>query len=427
VVGELLLPSLPVILPSLLPLHESAPLAPHDLWTAWSGDPLVLGGLGLTAVLYARGMACLRARSGRRRSARRREALAFWNGWTILALALVSPLHPLGEALVSAHMAQHELIMALAAPLLVLGHPLVVTLWGLPPPWRRALGGWARRLRPMWRALARLEVAWLLHALAILGWHLPGPYQRTVSSDLLHGLQHSSFLLTALLFWWAALPGAALRGRHGTAILSLFGTMVYTGGLGALLALGRTLWYPAYGPAAPLWGLTPLEDQQLAGLIMWVPGGMAYVLATGWLVIDWLRASELRALRIERARVRAAGVAVLVLLLVAACERPRALSAEAAARVVGGDPARGELAFGRYGCGSCHEVEGVAGAAGLVGPPLGGIGARAYVAGVLTNTPDNLARWIRSPRDVDALTAMPNLGVTADDARDIAAWLYTRR
>jgi putative membrane protein len=408
----------------LLLLHEGAPLAPHDLWSAWSLDPAVLAGLGVTAVLYARGMARLRTRS-RRVAVRRREAVAFWSGWIALAVALVSPLHPLGEALLSGHMAQHELIMVLAAPLLVLGRPLVVGLWGLPPRWRRTLGRWVGALRPVWRALLRIEVAWGLHALAILGWHLPGLYQRTVDSDLVHALQHTSFLVTALLFWWSVLPGAALRGRHGLAILSLFGTMVYTGGLGALLTLGSVLWYPAYGEAAPLWGLTPLEDQQLAGVIMWVPGGMSYVLATAWLVIGWLRTAEVRALRIERAR--AAAAASLLLLFLTGCERPRALSGEAAAQVVGGDPERGEVAFRRYGCGSCHSVDGVPGASGLVGPPLDGIGARAYVAGVLTNTPEHLARWIESPREVDSLTAMPDLNVTPADARDLAAWLYTRR
>ncbi|HEY7614755.1 MAG TPA: cytochrome c oxidase assembly protein [Gemmatimonadales bacterium] len=408
-------------------LHGGAPLAPHDLWSAWSWEPAVVAGLAVTALLYGRGMARLRARSRRRSGTRRLEALGFWSGWAILALALVSPLHRLGEALLSAHMAQHELIMALAAPLLVLGRPLVVTLWGLPPRWRRPLGGWVSGLRPIWRACTRIEVAWLLHAAAIVGWHVPGLYQRTLDSDLIHGLQHSSFLLTALVFWWSVLPGAVLRRRHGAAILSLFGTTVYTGGLGALLTLGHALWYPAYGAAAAPWGLTPLEDQQLAGLIMWVPGGLSYLAATAWLVIDWLRVSEVRAARLDRARTHAAAAALLLLLFLPACERPRALSAAEAERVVGGDPGRGALAFRRYGCGSCHSVEGSPGAVGLVGPPLGGIAARAYIAGVLTNTPEHLARWIQSPQDVDSLTAMPDLDVTAGEARDIAAWLYTRR
>jgi cytochrome c2 len=116
----------------------------------------------------------------------------------------------------------------------------------------------------------------------------------------------------------------------------------------------------------------------------------------------------------------------LVLLLLAACETRPALSAADAAGVTGGNPERGRAAFRRYGCGSCHVVRGLPGAAGLVGPPLDGIGARAYVAGVLGNTPDNLVRWIQDPPGVDSLTAMPDLGVSPEDARDIAAFLYTR-
>jgi putative membrane protein len=405
-------------------VHEGAPLAPHDLWTAWSGDPLVLAGLAFSAALYARGMARLRRRAGGHAPARRREALAFWSGWVTLAVALVSPLHALGESLLSAHMAQHELLMVLAAPLLVLGRPFVVMLWGLPPGWRRTVGGWTSRLRPLWRAISGVELAWLLHATAIVAWHVPSLYQLTVDSDLVHGLQHTSFLLTALLFWWSVLPAATLRNRHGGAILSLFSTMIYTGGLGALLTLAQRAWYPAYGEAAPLWGLTPLEDQQIAGLIMWVPGGVTYLLATLWLVAEWLRTSEARVVRLERAR--AGGAAALLLFLLAGCQRGNALSAADAARLTGGDPARGRVAIREYGCGTCHTIGGVPGAAGLVGPPLTGLGSRAYVAGVLTNTPGNLARWIESPREVDSLTAMPDLGVSAASARDIAAYLYTR-
>jgi putative membrane protein len=321
--------------------HEGAPLAPDDLWTAWSWEPGVVFGLGIAAVLYGRGMRRLPPRAGERASPRRREALGFWLGWVALAIALISPLHRLGEALLSAHMAQHELVMIVAAPLLVLGRPFIVAFWGLPTCWRRTVGRWTSRCHPLWRTVSRLEVAWLLHAIAIIAWHVPALYQRTVDSDLAHTLQHSSFLVTALVFWRSVLPGASLRGRYGTAILSLFSTMIYTGGLGALLTLSRTPWYPAYGEAAPLWGLIPLEDQQLAGLIMWVPGGVSYLLATLWLVVAWLEASEARVLRLQRARV--GGAALLLLLLVAGCETRGALSMADAAYDVSPvtDPARG--------------------------------------------------------------------------------------
>jgi cytochrome c1 len=91
----------------------------------------------------------------------------------------------------------------------------------------------------------------------------------------------------------------------------------------------------------------------------------------------------------------------------------------------GGDPKRGAAAIYRYGCGSCHTIAGISGALGLAGPPLTGIGSRIYIAGVLPNTPVNIMLWIRNPKAIDEKTVMPNLGVTANDAADIGAYLYT--
>lgn len=118
---------------------------------------------------------------------------------------------------------------------------------------------------------------------------------------------------------------------------------------------------------------------------------------------------------------------LLLPLAVAACERPRMNDAEAAALTQGGDARRGAVLLRRHGCTSCHAVGGVPGANSLVGPALDGVGGRTYVAGVLPNTPDNLVRWIVDPRGVDSLTAMPDVGVTDAQARDIAAYLYTLR
>ena len=408
-------------------LHEGAPLAPHDVWSAWSREPGVLLGLAATAVMYGVGGRRRSRRAGHRRGVRRREAAAFWAGWVLLAVALISPLHQMGGALVWAHMAQHELLMVVAAPLLVVGRPVLVSLWALDARRRRLAGAWLARLRPLSRQLGRLEVAWLLHTVAILAWHTPALYGRTVESELIHSLQHASFLGAALLFWWSVLVEARPRARHGGAILSLFTTMIYTGGLGALLTVADRPWYPVYGAAAPLWGLTPIEDQQLAGLIMWVPAGLSYLLAALWLVTVWLRDSEGRVVRRERLRAAALAGPMLLLLALAGCESRPAMSAADAARLTGGDPEHGRAAFRRFGCGACHTVDGVPGADGLVGPPLDGIGARVYVAGVLINTPEHLSRWIESPREVDSLTAMPDLGVSAAESRDIAAFLYTRR
>ena len=113
--------------------------------------------------------------------------------------------------------------------------------------------------------------------------------------------------------------------------------------------------------------------------------------------------------------------------LAASCSSARDAEAREAAAMTGGDPARGPAIMRKYGCQSCHTIPGVVGADGLVGPPLAGIGSRSYIGGVLPNAPDNMLRWIRDPKAVDPLTAMPNTGVTPSDARHIAAYLYTLR
>jgi len=110
-----------------------------------------------------------------------------------------------------------------------------------------------------------------------------------------------------------------------------------------------------------------------------------------------------------------------------ACDGAREANAREAAAMTGGDPSRGPDLLRKYGCQSCHTIPGVIGADGLVGPPLAGIASRSYIGGVLPNAPENMLRWIRDPKAVDPLTAMPNTGVTPSDARHIAAYLYTVR
>jgi cytochrome c oxidase assembly factor CtaG len=283
--ADLLSGSLRVIARPVLLAHEGAPLLPHDFWRAWSLEPAVLGGLALAAVLYALGLRRLVRRAGW--TGRRRRALAFLAGWLTLAVAMLSPLHALGGALLSAHMVQHELLMLVAAPLLVAARPLVPLLWAFPSSPRRALGRRTSRGAPraLWRALTLPSVAFVLHAVAIWGWHVPALYDATLESEALHAAQHLSFLATALLFWWSLTHGPAAERRWGPAILYVTATMAHTSGLGVLLTLASRPLYPAYvGRTAP-WGLTALEDQQLAGLVMWIPAGVGYLVAA--LVFTW--------------------------------------------------------------------------------------------------------------------------------------------
>ena len=287
------------LLPLALPvtgLASGAALAPHDLWRAWSLEPGVVLPLALGAWLYARGLRALWDQAGTGHGIRRWQAWSAAAGWMVLLVALISPVDALGGVLFSAHMAQHELLMAVAAPLLVLGRPVLAMLWALPVGWRRIAGRWAAAapVRKSWRALTWPSAAWVLHAIAIWGWHSPRLYDAAVARESVHALQHASFLGTALLFWWALICGHAARRRYGAAVLYLFTTAVHTTALGAVLALASRPLYMVYTSTAA-WGLTPLEDQQLAGLIMWVPAGVAYLIAALAFVLAWLQQSDRQA------------------------------------------------------------------------------------------------------------------------------------
>jgi cytochrome c oxidase assembly factor CtaG len=200
----------------------------------------------------------------------------------VLAIALVSPLHALGSALFSAHMVQHELLMLVAAPLLVLARPLVAFARAVPPQWLlRAFTIGRRWMLPgrAWRMVTRPLCAWWIHATALWIWHAPALFEATLRSDLVHAAQHASFFLTALLFWWSLLRRRAGSADYGAAVLYLFTTSLHSGALGALLALSPGVWYRAYAASAPALGWEPLADQQLGGLLMWAPGGVAYAVA----------------------------------------------------------------------------------------------------------------------------------------------------
>ena len=257
----------------------------------WSFEPWVIALLLVSACLYLGGVHRLWLHAGRARGVRLREVGAFVLGWLALVAALVSPLDSLGAYLFSAHMVQHELLMIVAAPLLVYSRPLAVWAWALPIGWRRRVGqffhtpGW----RTPWLFLTGPFVAWALHAAALWLWHVPALFDAALHSELVHAFQHASFLGTALIFWWSVFGGAT-RKEQGIALLSLFTTMVHTGALGALLALSRTAWYSSYAATAPMYGLDALQDQQLGGVIMWVPAGLIYICCGLWLAARWLSA-----------------------------------------------------------------------------------------------------------------------------------------
>jgi cytochrome c oxidase assembly factor CtaG len=275
-----------LILPAIAAAHAGEPLQPDDLWSAWEFDPGVVIPLVISAALYAIG-------SRRHYGLTTVQRFCFWAGWLSLVVALISPLHPMGEVLFSAHMVQHEVLMLVAAPLLVVSRPLVTFLWALPFEWRRTLGRWSKTdvICQPWLWFTTPFVAWWVHAAAIWVWHAPPLFQATVSNDLVHTAQHLSFFLSALLFWWA-LFYAHGRRAYGGGVLYIFTTAVHTGILGALLTFAPRLWYPVYSNTTQPWGLSPLQDQQIGGLIMWVPASLVYLAAGLALFAAWMKESD---------------------------------------------------------------------------------------------------------------------------------------
>jgi len=261
--------------------------------TAWNSDPILWVGLFLALWLYHRGLRQMRARTGQTPGIARWQLSAFTVGLLALFVALISPLDALGGVLFSAHMVQHLILMFIAAPLLsVSGAPLVV-LWALPLRWRHWIGRVAVRLRPAWHGLSQPLIVWLLQAATLWLWHLPGLFQAALVNEWVHGLEHISFLLTSGLFWWVLFRPTKERGLHyGFGMFYLFTAAIEGGALGALLLFSNQLWYPTYAPYAEAWGTSALGDQQLAGAMMWMPIGIAYLILSWVFIVLWFHALE---------------------------------------------------------------------------------------------------------------------------------------
>lgn len=260
----------------------------HGARPEWTFDPWIVTPIALAGALYAIGTIRLAKRSNEKRLLLR-SAAAYWSGWITLVIALMSPMHYLGEHLFTFHMIKHELVMVIAAPLIVLARPIGILLWSLPRALRHSVTV-VLKSPPLvrgWDILTNGAVATLLHGLAIWTWHAPALFDATVTVVTLHRLQHLSFFVTAIFFWWAVLQKA---GR-GAAAWHLFVTMMHTSILGALIAVAPRVVYVAQTKAAPEWGLIPLEDQQLAGIVMWVPGGIIYAGGALAMLATWITAS----------------------------------------------------------------------------------------------------------------------------------------
>jgi cytochrome c oxidase assembly factor CtaG len=282
----------------MLLAHVEGPDGALALWTHWVHEPASALSLAAVTALYIAGVRAVWARAGRGRGIHRRQAACFAAGVVVLVVALMSPIDALADDLFSAHMLQHVLLAVAAPPLLVAGEPVLAALWTVSPERRRSIVRWLRERRVIvvaWRIATAPQLAWAIHAAVLWLWHVPVLYRSALDVPALHALEHVSFVGSASLMWWGILHPTSRRSRrvsYGIGVLALFATMLQSGALGALITLSHRLWYPFQSGAAAAWGITPLDDQQVAGLIMWVGGGLLQLVLVNVLVFMWMRENE---------------------------------------------------------------------------------------------------------------------------------------
>ena len=255
----------------------------------WTLDPVLTIPLGLALLIYVIGWVRLA-----RRAAVAPPPYLFLGGWMVLTLALVSPLHEAGEKSFTLHMIEHELIMLAASLLLAASSAGGVLAWGLPLPLRLALGGgWKSPLQRAWKRLSEPVTATIVQAIVMWAWHAPILFDRALESFGWHVAQHASFLFSSLLFWWSMLHPRGGRSGYGVSAACLFVTSLIGGALGALMSFSASPWYAQYAAMGMSGiGLDPVTDQQLAGLVMWIPGGMVHGLAALVCFYRWMKSGE---------------------------------------------------------------------------------------------------------------------------------------
>ncbi len=279
------------------PLHGGDGARQVGLLLRWDWRPEVLLVLLLLGTTYTLGWWRLRRR-GHRPLANGWHLTAYLSGLGVLALALLSPIDALGDLLFSMHMVQHELLMMVAAPLLLLGAPFPIALWGLPVSLRHTIGRLLARHAPFRRVLRRLSapwVAWVLYVGVLWLWHAPAAYDAALRNEFIHDVEHISFFVTALLFWWHVIGAAPrIHGEmgYGMRIGYVLAALAQNEILSVGISLSRQPLYPYYTAVPRLWGLSVLEDQMLGGAIMWIPGGMMYALTAILLIARLLNREE---------------------------------------------------------------------------------------------------------------------------------------
>jgi putative copper resistance protein D len=276
--------------------------APAPSWPGvlleWSLDPLAVAGVGVVAMVYWTAVRQVAVAHPANPHPRHRS-WTFAAGLVAIGLALMSPIEAYEGQLFSVHMVQHMLLELVAAPLLLAGAPITLALRAATPAWRRRL--LAVLQSRVIHALSFPVVAWILFAAVNWGWHFSVLYDEALENQLLHYLQHATFLGAALLFWWPVVGAdpSPWRLPHPVRILYVFLAMPQNSFLGVALMSAGTVLYPHYVTNVRDWGPTPLEDQQLGGILMWVVGDVAFLAAMAVVVVMWMRHEDRRTMRLD--------------------------------------------------------------------------------------------------------------------------------
>ncbi|HET7307425.1 MAG TPA: cytochrome c oxidase assembly protein [Gammaproteobacteria bacterium] len=451
----------------LIGLAVAAPAAAHGVGVAgeplhWAWEPWALLCMALASIAYLVGLYRMGA-EGRRRLLGPFRPVSFFAGILVLLFAVEYPLDALEHALFSAHMVEQLLLLLIAPPLLVAGRPVVTWMWAFDlRSQSRIARGWHRLgLYAAFEWLARPMVSWLFMVAVLCFWHFPGPYDWALQHEWLHDIERLSFLGAAVGYWTIV---TELYGRRRA--LGYGATMIYVVSIGfvmaliaAILTLAPHALYAAHFHTTQAYGLTPLQDQHIAGAIMWIPSNMIHLVTLCALFYAWMREDKNGANRVRTmiptAAVRCVVIVPLVLIGLSGCgggsndngndqngittiqlNSQSNVSASVNAAVApkdaepwetipGADPQRGAKLISHFGCGGCHTIPGIGNANGIVGPPLTRWSDRMIIAGFMRNRPSNLIPWIQNPQAILPGVDMPNMGITRKQAEDIAAYLYT--
>lgn len=264
------------------------------LFSSWSLRPEVLIVLGTMTLLYVVGWVRIRQRNLNTKLATKLRLASYLSGILLVAAMLLSPVDALSGQLFFMHMTQHMVMITFAAPLLWLGNPFPIALWALPKSVNRFISLLISNKSPIRPALVAITspgVSWFVFLAVYLGWHDPNLYNAALYHDGVHDLQHITFLLAALLYWWPIFDGAPVFHKRMSTLARLaylLGVIPPTMAAGIVIATSPVLIYTYYASVPNIWGVDKLYDQAMAGAIMWIPGNEMQVQVAVILLYRWL-------------------------------------------------------------------------------------------------------------------------------------------